>query len=991
MLIRRPLPLVVVCCVLAAACPVVGDSGPVLGVIVAENAAPVADGFLAAFTPALVGRSFTLVDRSHIQKLIAEQSLSITGVMRDPLRLGQLIGAPYLIYLTADTTPAGSRVSLLLVEVASGNVLIESVQPWQPDQSAPVIAAARDIADAVALARKQSAVPAAAVLNVLDRGSSQRLRFFQTTIRGTLEQMLAQRGWRVLRRTHTDQLAKETTLSAAGLTHPDAEVLARAADLAVSVEFVEHPSSDLAFEQTPITLTLTIRRGEQTDTRTLNFTLQNTQPLHDDLAKAIPPAPGSTPAPGSASTDPAAKSPDNTGARLEAAHLMAQVDTNLYFVSTIGDHERRVELCRRIIYLDPTVKEAYFYLGMSLDAIGMRRDWLPTQQRMATYESCCEAFNSYLQFPRDDRDHVNQSFMYLLRNYEYLPYQARADQKKREQLFEQSIAISTDFARWCCATDWKGYYYEHQPIRMLRGTGFEAWWQAQPQRKAAFEAWVAEMAAKNPTLKKPGTFPIDLTPAPITAMYGDFFGDPPPPDMYRMCLNADWFMTNHFEAAEVPAADVSLPDGVKSTEFIARTPAGLWFVGSASNLGSPVPRGLALYHQPDESQPIQRIELPEVWLQCKTLGGKPMSAVVQVGDEIVWSAVRQARIGGPQSIPEKLFTYNVKNHTFAAYGVADGIPSDATCFVLPSADGRSAWLLSAGESSPYKSFLTRYQAGRFYLADKCDLQSSIGLLLTDQATFNLINGEMQVQIGGPEGRAMRTFVDGKTYTRLLPLPSYFGVGRSWMNGTAVCNNMVRAGDHVYVLGVGGGMLVFSTKGEIEHFWYPRTFWYWKELGGFLDGNCPLPPTNACQLIADDADPTRLWIVGRDHRKGASGVFITCFDTATQRWSSPQRVSGPIMLVQPFGEHLYLTGVGMKRVAKSAWKTDQVAPTGQPAIHTADTLFGKAAAALYAGDFAETRRLLTQAADRNIAADKAKRMLKDLDALEAKTASPEKKP
>jgi hypothetical protein len=162
-----------------------------------------------------------------------------------------------------------------------------------------------------------------------------------------------------------------------------------------------------------------------------------------------------------------------------------------------------------------------------------------------------------------------------------------------------------------------------------------------------------------------------------------------------------------------------------------------------------------------------------------------------------------------------------------------------------------------------------------------------------------------------------------------------------------------------------------------------------------------------EVIRDDRDPDRLWLVSKDddvippykfgyatypkqlwgailNIGGDVTCFVTAFDAATGTFSKPVRTKAPFTHAQPFGDYVYLTGRTFARLPKKLWALDQPGAKEDrpPKVECADTPAGRAAEALLLGKTEDARASLLKA---GIAQDEVRKMLTQLDAL-TKTAT-----
>ncbi|MHB1157854.1 MAG: hypothetical protein ACYC26_13585 [Phycisphaerales bacterium] len=1081
-----------------------------VAVMAGDDAPPAVEIFAAALTPVLRDRSITMIDRSQMRKLLAEHELSVDGVMRDPLAIGQMTGAQYLIYLTApgslNQPDRSQRVALMLIEVNSGNVLAESVV-----LSDGATAAAKTLGDAIDQARQQAHLPAATVLNVIDRSGSHRMRFFQASLQSTLDRMLEQRGWRMLRRNHALELSKETTLSTAGLMRPDAEVLARAADLVVSAEFREQPAADKAFEQTPIELTLSLRQHGKTSEKRITFTLDALSQLERELNEAIPTSDGQA--------APAAKvnvEEPKLDPRLEAAQLLGQLDRRPPDLIPWDDRPRQAEMCRRIVYLDPSLAEGYYWLGVCRP---YRRKMAEDEYR-ALIEESRYALTRYLQFPRTQAPKVRLAFYYLEDAIAGLTHQSANNSEEADRLCEQALAVMVDYINWFTDTDQTrkiGRYETLEPM-ICTNFSFRDWFDRQPKRYAEYCGWLADRVASNasfpdfmvrtaemnaagsydhvgdlkvaseyfyraasrlqkwngkyfrfgdgygrggyattatvdryakyytdeqrellkrllpePSQEKPWVRPMPL-------MYGEYFGSISNTEGMIHDEFADAFWLQGEPYAVVKPEPISGPAGVVFMPQLFRTRDGLWAVGvSGASAESVLTYGLYQWPLKDGKAvgAWRPVTIPQDMAavhivrgrRSPVIGALQIAMMVQVGDELLWcggamaGGKAAARTMGDQSQP--LFVYDLKTRQLRTVGLAEGLPEKQVVSVHPEADGQSAWIVTEG------GFLTRYHEGKLYLVDR--RYRAIGWTFTSRSTFALgAPAEHNIWMGKAGGDKMREVLEGyKVNLALLPgscfrvpyglremeFDDLIHVGGDGATALGDGDSFVVRDGCVYLPCCYGLLVMGEDDGRINRIWRKNLFCNFRFLAGFVEGNSPLPPAPIVKVVVDEQQPKRLWIISRhkymverledtpfykkqtgygDRIPGkpvpgasgyvpsryASGLFITAFDTDTQKWSKPIFVDGEIASVAAVGDAWVFAGTRLSQLPKSMWVCDQEYDAdAKPKFVTADTLHGRAARALFDGDFVEARRLLSQAIDEGIAVEPTRKTIEQLDAWE----------
>ncbi|GAH84540.1 unnamed protein product, partial [marine sediment metagenome] len=201
---------------------------------------------------------------------------------------------------------------------------------------------------------------------------------------------------------------------------------------------------------------------------------------------------------------------------------------------------------------------------------------------------------------------------------------------------------------------------------------------------------------------------------------------------------------------------------------------------------------------------------------------------------------------------------------------------------------------------------------------------------------------------------------------------------------------------------GLGLILIAGDGRPQRLWYPAGFCYWKNLGMWVEGNCPLPPCIVKEIIADDRNPDLVWIVSKEDvsyprydespvgyidyylsQAEDAATFITAFDAKKRAFSAPVRTTALFLHAQPFGDYVYVTGKEFGRIPKTTWVPDQPAPAeNQPArVRCPDTPLGRASQALFNQDFDRARKHLLEALGAGIAPDEVKKMLTGIERMQ----------
>ncbi len=883
--------------------------------------------------------NFRVLDREHIAKVLREQSLSASGLVRQPLKAGRLFGAQYLIYSTSEKVLERHVVSIICVEVNSGNVVFEKAVAVEQNATVDKLTTtAGQTAEAIQgyISKSLAAVklPSAAILYVENKSPSKRLDFLEHQIRILMESALEAKKYRILHRRHAGRLAKETLLSTAGLVRPDATVLAEAAEFAIGILFTEAPSPDKAFKDTPITIVLKIaRKGYKRKQCKFTFTLAGRKKLLPQLQECI----------FNSKYQPVeSEAEENRRRKIEAAKLLATL-TSLAYMDPLEIHRKQIRLAERVIYLDPTAKDAYFLLGFSLDAC-IRRPY-PWDLRLCP--QAVYAFDKYLSFPETDRKRFRR---------------ALGERKSYRNLVNNPPPV--------------------QDMNKAR---------AEVQR--VLEQAAKQAAEQAKTTKKH----FKSKPAPksiLTAMYGQAYGRAKDLCDYSRHYGDEILLKGLDCPALVPQAVSPPADIIKRSVIVRLTKAGLWFQGITSE------QKLVIYFSPATGQ-WERIKIPAemeapmVPMNLGPVGAKGglivpgeqnrVVSIVQAGDEVLF-----ATNGGET----KIYIYHLRRKTWRHIGMKDGLPYKYMKSMAPSRDGRSAWIYGG-------RFLCRYQEGKIYgwkksippwVLDMHACEDRMYLL----ASFNY-NNLIAVSNSHPKPR---TVLSERRQRQLLPVPKFFyGACRGFRSNVYTNRRLVGHGGRMY-LANRYGFVCLTEKGKPIRHWFSKNFYTWKELGGWVEGNCPLPPCCVREVVPDDSDPNRLWVFSSKHGNHFRGhsltrsptekykveettAFITAYDAKKKLFSKPIRIKNVVVHIQPRGKYIYMTGKGFFRLSKKEWVLDQPGRLKDTPLRVQcpDTIYGRASGALFHKDFDKAKKLLQEAIDAGIAVGQAKKMLKGIHRLQ----------
>jgi hypothetical protein len=218
---------------------------------------------------------FTWVERAELDKLLAETALAFSGRLdsRSALRVGKLARAQLLVTGRLDAADhAQTLLTLEVIDLERGDLLVSSVTPLptrphkhyalrEEDRVAAVSALRSLLQKAASRQRELEAQPAVAFLFLANTGPSSRLESAGGRLAEKLRVVVEQSGGRVLRFPRAHDAEGEQDLAVLGLAEADDQAWRSVADVYVWGEYKEIPSDGLAFEQTPVEVSLTLWDG----------------------------------------------------------------------------------------------------------------------------------------------------------------------------------------------------------------------------------------------------------------------------------------------------------------------------------------------------------------------------------------------------------------------------------------------------------------------------------------------------------------------------------------------------------------------------------------------------------------------------------------------------------------------------------------------------------------------------------------------------------
>jgi hypothetical protein len=211
-----------------------------------------------------------------------------------------------------------------------------------------------------------------------------------------------------------------------------------------------------------------------------------------------------------------------------------------------------------------------------------------------------------------------------------------------------------------------------------------------------------------------------------------------------------------------------------------------------------------------------------------------------------------------------------------------------------------------------------------------------------------------------------------------------------------------SGDKIFLISPYDCLHVLTSDGHPLHRWWAGGFFYWEELGVWVDGNCPLPPCPLVAAIPDDRQKGLFWLVSRTNFRhfdflcvavgfppGSGETFITAYDSEKELFSKSLRIDDPAVVnCEASGDYLYLTGDKLSRVAKKLWVVDQPGDGADapPRVSCPDPDLAEASLALYHGDFDKAKECLKQVPASRLPAATVNKMLGLLEKLRKEAAT-----
>lgn len=1045
-----------------------------VAVLCDRSDSPAVEALLATLTESLeADERLTVLDRRHINSVLAEHTLSVAGVVRQPVRQGQVLGASYLVYVGGRAGKYEQDYGILGIETASGNVICEqTISAGRIDDEAGRgdvgRRAGKELAERIRLSAAEVArkAPSAVVAASLNKSSSRRADFLEDSLRGLMEDLLSARGYRVLRRSHPGLLFGETTLGASGLTRPDAGVLAEIGDLVLSATFAESPSLEKPFEETPIRLDLEIKvKGGEATRRQITFTLAAMKDLLPQLREAIPDRVDRA--------NVAKAADDDLERRIEAARLLASLKDapRLSLFLADPDVERKqVEVAQRVVYLDPAAKEAYYHLARSmLSDIVQTSGWNSDKPPHGSWREVADAYQHYLSFPRTNIPRVRDAFSYTLHSLPHL-YQG-------QELVDRCLALLSDYYRWTHALD-QTRTPSGRPDGVLGP--LEAYWNAHPEKRLEFYAWLDRLYAEKTGLavfpfetarawdelgdrKKAAEYLYDgmITQKPSEIHLNGYLNRPAdyqwardlarllpedkaaqvvarldrrqtgtaerliawggmqPAEMgvncggvYGYSSHADDIVLKRLTIDAVTPQPVPLPEPLLYSVAIRRTPSGLWVQGllaaeapteAGAGTGAAPGPGAARYghrlaiYRSTEVERWQIVDAPKELTSIQNEGNSYqanlVSSIAQAGSDVLFAT----RSSG-------LFVCDLAKG-WRHVGLKEGLPAERIDTLVPAPDGKSAWL--AGDR-----FLYQYKdAGIFLSPARVNRWSSSMAAAGDRLYTLGYDPDNLFAVDVAAGKTTPVF-DAVRQRQECRVPEYYRLTSHGFNAGGTLFRRILALDDRTFLVSPYGLHVLAPDGRPLRFWWAGAFAYWEELGILVEGNCPLPPCALREIIQDDQDPHRLWLLSttgypaQDFRFAALGVpvnrrdemngqtFITAYDWQKDLFSKPLRIDQPcVIAAEARGDYLYLTGDTLSRVAKKSWVLDQPGEPADAAVRAScpDPRVAEASLAFFRGEFDKVREALDRLTETDLPANKIAAMRRRLDKLIKDRAAAEAAP
>jgi tetratricopeptide (TPR) repeat protein len=341
--------------------------------------------------------SFQLIERQAIDKILREYEMSNSNSRIDPIKYGQMLGADILIFGRIFESVKDTRCEIKAVQTSIGTILNNSMssvpEPIDKNVSELIAGFKNNVGLSLAEIKKREGLPSASIISIKNTSIIHRLDYLENVLKEIIEKDIIKSGnYRLLPRRHTDILRKETEFSYGGFTSWQESVLAEKADLVLSVEFEEKPSSGISFEDTPVLVkvafsyrdgnsTMIEESGANAGIKTIFDTISLKTSL--ELCKK-----GNSPV-----NSP--KTPETK--TIEAAILIQEFVKQLYVTEHVGGDnyweydyenmsENNIELLNKALYLDPSISIARYYLASLLSFKANYTNAPPLEQAADEFE-----------------------------------------------------------------------------------------------------------------------------------------------------------------------------------------------------------------------------------------------------------------------------------------------------------------------------------------------------------------------------------------------------------------------------------------------------------------------------------------------------------------------------------------------------------------------------------------------------------------------------
>jgi hypothetical protein len=241
-------------------------------------------------------KKFDILERGEIKKILKEKRILRSTYENNPVYLGLLIGAKFLVYGKISEEIGGINVKIAILQVKTGNIVFDITEKISLDKS-PEVASKELIAKisnrlptAINKIKKQEHLPSVVILTTENKSEIKRLDYLKKIFESIAERVVDEsEEFRLLGRKYPGIAMKETELSYNGWVKPSEEILAELANTVVNIRFKEEPTSGISFNETPLNINIELIDQNNNDVKEIKISGKNKdiENLIDKFYKAI--------------------------------------------------------------------------------------------------------------------------------------------------------------------------------------------------------------------------------------------------------------------------------------------------------------------------------------------------------------------------------------------------------------------------------------------------------------------------------------------------------------------------------------------------------------------------------------------------------------------------------------------------------------------------------------------------------------------------------